>query len=522
MTYVSRLLSSAALAIALAGSAAQAADLTYAISAPVTAVDPHYQNATPNNAALGNIFEALTVIGPDGMVHPSLAKEWRLVDDVTWEFDLVDATFHDGSPFTAADVEFSLLRPATITNSPSSFTIYTRPVKEIQIVDDHKIRVVTNFPYPQFLRDLSRVAVVKKAAVDGASTPDFNSGKVAIGTGPYKFAGYTPDDQLNMTRFDGYWGDKPAWDNVRIRFITDDGARSAALLSGSVDAIENVPTTDLERFKSNPDLVFESAKSMRVVFLFVDSGRDQPPTVMGHDGKPLDKNPLKDVRVRQAISYAINREAIRDRLMSGLAYPTWNIVFEGGEGNIPALDSPVFDANKAKALLAEAGYPDGFQITLATPNNRLINDEQVAQGVAQMLTRVGIKTQVDAMPFTMVNTRGNGGEFAFSMMAWGNTADAAGGIRAMIACKDKDKGMGPVNWGNYCNPKLDEVTMKAMSTMDTDARKGLMAEAAQIVHDDMAIVPLYWQGSTWAARKGIDILPRADEQTRPSSFTPKN
>ncbi len=519
MSYAKRLLSSAAMALVLAGSA-QAADLIYAISAPVTAVDPHYQNATPNNAALSNIFEALTVIGPDGMVEPSLAKSWRLVDDVTWEFDLVDATFHDGTPMTAADVEFSLNRPATITNSPSAFTIYTRPIKEIQVVDDHTIRLVTNFPYPQFLRDLSRVAVVKKDLVDGLGTPDFNSGKGAVGTGPYKFTGYTPDDQLNMTRNDAYWGDKPVWDNVRIRFITDDGARSAALLSGSVDAIENVPTTDLERFKSNADLVFESAKSMRVVFLFVDSGRDQPPTVMGNDGKPLAQNPLKDLRVRQAISYAINRDAIRDRLMSGLAWPTWNIVFDGGEGHVPALDTPVYDADKAKALLAEAGYPDGFQITLATPNNRLINDEQVAQGVAQMLTRVGIKTQVDAMPFTMVNTRGNGGEFAMSMMAWGNTADAAGGIRAMIACKDKDKGMGPVNWGNYCNPKLDEVTMKAMSTMDDAGRAALMAEAAQIVHDDMAIVPLYWQGSTWAARKGIDIQPRADEQTKPSTFLP--
>jgi len=165
---------------------------------------------------------------------------------------------------------------------------------------------------------------------------------------------------------------------------------------------------------------------MRVVFLFVDSDRDQPPTVMGNDGKPLASIPLKDVRVRQAINYAINRDAIRDRLMSGLAWPTNNIVFDGGEGNVGALDNPAFGADKAKALLADAGYPDGFQIALATPSKPLINDEQMAQ----MLTRVGIKTQVDAMPFTMVNTRGNGGEFALSMMAWGNTADAAGGIRA--------------------------------------------------------------------------------------------
>lgn len=519
MSYASRLFASAAMVAALAAGTVRAADLTYAISAPVTAVDPHYQNATPNNAALSNIYEALTMIAPNGMIEPALAKSWKLIDDVTWEFDLVETTFHDGTPFTAADVEYSLKRPATITNSPSAFTIYTRPIKEIQVVDDRTLRLVTNFPYPQFLRDLARVAIVKKDLVEGLGTQDFNSGKAAVGTGPYRFTGYTPDDQLNMARNEAYWGAQPGWDNVRIRFITDDGARSAALLSGSVDAIENVPTTDLERFRSNPDLVFESAKSMRVVFLFVDSGRDQPPGVLGNDGKPLAANPLKDVRVRQAISYAVNREAIRDRLMSGLAYPTWNIVFDGGEGHIPALDSPVFDAAKAKELLAEAGYPDGFQITLATPNNRLINDEQVAQGIAQMLTRAGIRTKVDAMPFTMVNTRGNAGEFALSMMAWGNTADAAGGIRAMIACKDADKGMGPVNWGNYCNPALDEVTLKAMSTMDNAARAGLMAEAAQIVHDDMAIVPLYWQGSTWAARKGIDILPRADEQTRPSSFS---
>jgi len=514
------------LAIAGAGSlffqVAYAADLTYAISAPVTSVDPHYQNATPNTSTLGNIFESLVKNDPSGAVVPGLAVSWEVIDDHTWEFKLAEATFHDGSPLTAEDVQYSLERPALVPNSPSPYTIYTRPIIRTEIVDDHTIRLITENPYPGLIQDLTNLLIVSKSAAESATTQDFNSGKSAVGTGPFSFVSFTPDDRIVMKRNENYWGEAPEWDNVTVRFIPNDGARAAALLSGAVDAIENVPPPDLPRFMNSDQIVFEGAKSRRMVFLFLDSGSDRAPTVTANDGSPLAENPLKDPRVRKAISLAIDRKALSERVLMGLGYPTLNIAFDSGEGYLPELDEVPFDPEQAKGLLAEAGYPEGFRITLATPNNRMLNDEQVAQGIAQMLTQVGIRTEVDAMPFTVVNTRGGKGEFGFSMMGWGSTLDSGTTVRAIIACKNDERGWGPVNWGNYCNPELDELTLKATSTMDSAERRALYEDVSRMVAEDTAIVPLYFQGMTWAARKGIVIEPRADERTTPATFRPAN
>ena len=207
--------------------------------------------------------------------------------------------------------------------------------------------------------------------------------------------------------------------------------------------------------------------------------------------------------------------------MTGLAYPTNNIVTDAMMGFEPGLEAAPYNPTEARKLLAEAGYPNGFSLTLAAPNNRLVNDSKVSQAVAQMLTRIGIKTQVDSMPFSVINTRGSAGEFSLSMMAWGvQTAEASSPIRAMIACPDKDKGWGVVNWGHYCNPAVDAVLTQAVSTMDDTARAALLHQAVTKIIDDVAIVPLYFQATTWAAVQGIQIVPRTDEVTSAESFKP--
>jgi peptide/nickel transport system substrate-binding protein len=511
----------AALAASVILQPAFADDLKVAFSAPATTLDPHFQNASQNIGVSRNIFEALVQMDPDSRIVPGLAESWRRVDDKTWEFKLRRAKFHDGSDLTAEDVAYSLDRPATIPNSPSSFAIYTKSIVEKRIIDPQTIQLVTAQPYPLLLSDLTSIFIVSKKATEGLKSEDFSSGKGVDGTGPYKFVSYTPDDRVTLERFDGYWAGKPSWDNVQIRFIPNDASRLTALLSGDVNAIENVPTPDLEKVKNDPNLTFAAKKSHRVIFLFLDSGRDNPPNVAAHDGKPLDKNPLKDVRVRQAINLAIDRKGIRDRIMQGLAYPTNNLVTEQMQGFIAELEDAPYNPEKARKLLAEAGYPEGFRLTLAAPNNRFINDERVAQAIAQMLTRIGIRTQVDAMPFTVINTRAGKGEFPSSMMGWGaQTAEASSPIRAMIACPDKEKGWGPVNWGNYCNKELDQVLAKAISTLDDAQRETLLKDAVKRVVDDVAIVPLYFQASTWAAKKGIAITPRTDERTSAQSFEP--
>jgi peptide/nickel transport system substrate-binding protein len=509
----------AALFLALGSLAANAQDLTYAISAPITSTDPHFQNATPNNAALGSIFEPLVILTGDGQLVPGLAESWTNVDDLTWEFKLRDVTFHDGSPLTAEDVIYSLERPGNI-ESPAPYTPYTKAITEMEAVDDKTVRLKTATPYPLLTLDLSRVYIVSKAVAEANDTQAMNLGNGVIGTGPYEFVSFTADEQLSLARSDDYWGEAPAWENVQVRVIADDAARTTALLSGGVDAIENVPTPDVERMREEDGINFESGKSQRFVFLFLDSGRDEPPGVLGNDGAPLSENPFKDARVRQAVNLAIDRQAIAERVMMGLAYPSNNIVFDDGEGFIPGLENPPYDPEKAKALLAEAGYSDGFGITIASPNNRMINDEKVVQAIAQMLTRVGIRTEVDAMPFSVIASRGQTGDFGVSMMSWGSTTEASTPIRQMIACKDADKGWGAVNWGNYCNEEADALLTKALATVDTAARTKILEEAVGMLMDDVAIVPLYFQGSTWAAREGIEITPRSDERTSPDMFSP--
>lgn len=498
---------------------ASAQDLTYAISAPITSTDPHYQNATPNNAALGTIFEPLTVLTGEGLIEPGLAESWSNVDDVTWEFKLRDAKFHDGAPVTADDVIYSLERPGVL-QSPAPFTPYTKAITGMEAVDANTVRLSTDAPYPLLPLDLSRVYIIEKAVGEANDTKAMNLGNGVIGTGPYKFVSFTPDEQLSLARNADYWGEPAKWENVQVRVIADDAARTTALLSGGIDAIENVPTPDVERMRNEDGINFASGKSQRFVFLFLDSGRDQPPGVTGLDDAPLAENPLKDVRVRKAINLAINRDAIAERVMMGLAYPSNNIVFDDGEGFVAGLENPPYDPDQAKALLAEAGYGDGFKINIASPNNRMINDEKVVQALAQMLTRVGITTAVDAMPFSVIASRGQKGEFGVSMMSWGSTTEGSTPIRQMLACKDADKGWGAVNWGNYCNEEVDALLAKALSTVDTDARKAVLEEAITKLMDDVAFVPLYFQGSTWAAKDGIAVEPRSDERTSPDMFSP--
>ncbi|MES5099983.1 ABC transporter substrate-binding protein [Agrobacterium sp. BA1120] len=500
----------------------QAADLNLAMSSPATSMDPQFHNANQNVAVLRNIFETLTIMDSDSRITPGLAESWTKIDDVTWEFKLRKAKFHDGSEFTAEDVVWSLKRPATIENSPSSYTIYTRSIIRTEIVDEHTVRLITATPYPLLPADLVSIFMLSKKASDGVKSEQFNSPKYVVGTGPYKFVSYTPDDRVVTTRFDDYWGGKPKWDNVTLRFMPNDGSRMTALLSGDVNAIENVPTPDIPKLKANPDFVFASKKSNRMVFMFLDSGRDTTPGVKAIDGKPLASNPFKDIRVRKAINMAIDRKAINDRLMMGLAYPTNNMATDQMMGYDPELEKVPFDPAAAKKLLAEAGYPDGFRLTLGTPNNRLINDERVAQGIAQMLTRIGIRTDVDAAPFASVNTRGNKGEYSSVMMAWGvQTSEASTGIRMLVACPDKQRGWGVGNWGHYCNPKLNEQLVALTSEMDDQKRNDMLKAAVHTVIDDMAIVPLYFQGSTWAARKDVEIIPRMDERTSAAMFVPK-
>ena len=502
---------------------APAADLSIAIGADVTSIDPHYHNLTPNNNIAEHIFETLVTKDAKSQLKPALAESWRVVDETTWEFKLRRGVkFHDGSDFTADDVVFTMNRVPNVPNSPSSFATYSKQIKEMIVVDPYTIRFKTPAPYPLMPTDMGTIFIVSARAAKGASTEDFNSGKAAVGTGPFKFVRFAKGDRIELARNDAYWGPKAAWDKVAFRLIPSDPSRVAALLARDVAAIENVPTADLARIAKNPELSVYRTVSNRLMYLHIDSDRDKSPFVTDKAGKALDRNPLKDARVRRAMSRAINRQALVDRVMEGAAVATGQLMPEGMFGYTPTLKPDPFDPDGARKLLAEAGYPDGFGVTLHAPNNRYVNDEQVAQAIAQMLTRIGIQTRVDAMPAAVFFTRGTKLEFSLLLAGWGaDTAEASSPLKALLATFSREKGMGQANRGRYSNPKMDAALEQALFTVDDSKRLKLFQEATDIAIRDMGIIPLYHQVNLWGTRKGVGYTPRTDERTLAHEFRPQ-
>lgn len=515
----------AAIAVALLAFATTtpAQDLSIALGADVTSMDPHFHNLTPNNNVGNHVFETLVGKNARGQLTPALAESWRAIDDRTWEFRLRKGVkFHDGSDFTAADVAFSLDRVPTVPNSPSPFTTYSKQITEKFIVDPLTIRLRTATPYPLMPNDMGTIMIVSSRAAKGATTEDFNTGKAAVGTGPYRFVRWQKGDRIELARHDGYWGAKSPWEKVTLRIITADPTRVAALLAGDVRAIENVPTSDLARVSKSADLSVYRVVSHRVMYLHIDSARDKSPFVTDKAGRPLDRNPLKDLRVRRAISKAINRQALVDRVMEGAARATGQLMPEGMFGYHPGLKPEAFDPDGARKLLAEAGYPDGFGLTLHAPNNRYVNDEQVAQAIAQMLARVGIATRVDAMPSAVYFTRANKLEFSLLLVGWGSdTAEASSPLKALLATFDRDKGMGQANRGRFSSAKLDATLDQALATVDDPKREKLLQLATEIGMNELGILSLYHQENIWATRRGIVYTPRADERTFAHEFRPQ-
>jgi peptide/nickel transport system substrate-binding protein len=485
-------------------------------------MDPQFHNLGANLSIAQNIFDTLVRMDPDSRILPGLADSWKLLDDHTWEFHLrPGVTFHDGAKLTAEDVIFSLGRPVTLVNSPAGFAIYTRAIASKTAIDDSTLRIATNGPYPLLLSDLTTIFILRKAVAEGLATEDFARGKGMDGTGPYRFISYQHDDRVDLARNDQAWIGKPAWDRVTVRFLTNSTARLAALLSGDVDAIEGVPASDLASVKQNPGLVFAQKVSARLVYLYVDSGREDTPQVTAKDGTKLSKNPLSDERVRHALSLAINRAAIAGPLMAGLGYPTGNVVPETFFGYDPTLPVPSYDPEAARKLLAEAGYPDGFAITINGPNDRLVNDAQIVQAVAQMLTRIGIVTKVETSPMSSYAPRGAKGEFSFGLIGFAaQTGEASAFLRAIVACHDTKIGGGLYNWSHYCNRDMDDYLTRALGTVDDTARLILLRQATHLAMTTEAIIPLHFQATTWAAHSGIAIEPRTDERTVAASFRP--
>jgi peptide/nickel transport system substrate-binding protein len=500
---------------------AVAADLTIGIGADVTAIDPHYHNVTPNNNVAAHIFDYLVLRDERQKPIPGLAESWHTVDPLTWEFKLRKGVkFHDGSEFTAADVVASIERVPVVPNSPSPFTAYTKQIKEMTVVDPYTVRFRTSAPYPLMPTDMTQVAIISAKAAK-ASTEDFNSGKAAIGTGPYKLLRYVKGDRIELSRNDAYWGGKTPWEKVTLRLLPNDASRVAALLAGDVQAIEYVPTSDVARIRADKRMNVYKIIADRLIYLHLDSDRDVSPYVTDKEGKPLPKNPLKDPRVRKAISKGINRAAIVDKVMEGEAVAAGQLLADGMFGTTKNLKVEPYDPAGAKRMLAEADYPDGFGLTIHAPNNRYVNDAKIAQAVAQMLARIGIATRVEAMPSATYFPQATDLKFSFMLLGWSSgTGEASSPLKALLATYNRDKGFGTANRGRYSKAKVDALLEQALATVDDPKREALLQRATEIAIDDTGIIPLHFQVNLWATRNGITYVPRTDENTLAHKFRP--
>jgi peptide/nickel transport system substrate-binding protein len=509
------LLLAAAACLALAAPATAQRTLTIGAQTPPSALDPHYHNTQQNTQVARLIFEPLFELDTKYQFQPRLARSMRMVDELTWEVKLnTAARFHDGTPFEPEDVAYTFARVPTVPNSPALFTPAVRSIASIEVVDRETIRLHTREPNPLMRFDMaSPVILSHRIHGESATTADFNSGKLMVGTGPYRFVNWQHGERIELARNEQWYGPAEPWDRVVYRYIPNPGARSAALLAGEVDLIDYVPVQDVPRLQQDRRFALFQVDSLTFVYLFPDSMRDTTPFVTDKQGKPLERNPLADRRVRWALALAIPRQPIAERLYLGMASPIDQFASPVAEHRLEGLEPLPHDPARARALLAEAGYPNGFRLTIHGPNGHFINDDNLLQALAQAFTRIGVETRVEALPPPTLFTRATNREFSL-FMTYFTSGLTLNPLRQVVMTRDADLGYGPFNRQRYSNPEMDRPLALALTTMDEARRKQLTQQAARALYDDMGVIPIINLRNSWAGRRD-----RVVYDPSPSNFT---
>jgi len=499
---------------------AMAEDLSIGFADPLSSLDPQLNNHAGDRSVALHFWDLL-VENKWNKLQPGLALSWKPLDDKTWEFKLrPNVKWQDGQPFTADDLIYSYTRARNVPGSVATYAGYLRTIESMEAPDPLTFIVKTKAPNPDLPLNLASIHVVSKHVSEKSATEDYNSGKAMVGTGPYKFVSYTPGDRVIMKRNDDYWGEKQVWENVNYRYINNAASRTAALLAGDVDVIDKVSVSDLAKLKQAPNVSVYPYDGLRVMLLQPSFNSAPNPYITDNAGKPLPKNPLLDVKVREALNLAINRKAIVDRILQDAATEANQWMPKDTFGYNPDIKDIPYDAKKAKELLAEAGYPDGFNLTMHVPNDRYPQGPETAQAVAQFWTRIGVKTKVEVMPWAVYSSRARKNEYAMTMLAWGNgTGEASYALVNILATVSPEKGLGASNWGYYSNPKVDAELVKATSEFDVAKREAILRDSVKIVSDDVGIIPLYHYKNIWAARKGLKVTPMTSDRTAAQMVT---
>lgn len=522
-------LSLAALAFGTALSLAApgfAQTLTIGVRAGPESVDPHFTSTGTHAETLKHVFDTLVWAGDELQLEPRLALSWKPVGETAWEFKLRQGVvFHDGSAFTAEDVKFSIERSRQI-KGPSPVSVYVRRVKEVTIIDPYTLRVETDGPAPTLPNDFVRLFIVSSKAAKElltaeAANPAFNSGKAAIGTGPYKFVSWTPRSELVLERFDGFWGEKEPWQRVVRKEIPNDASRVAQLKAGQVDLIARAPLSDVTSLGRDPKLAVTKTDTIYLFNVDFDF-REKSPQVFARDGSPLPKNPFLDPRVREAFDLAIDRQALAEIAMEGFGKPVGQLVTPNIFGFNRDLPITRPDAARARQLLGEAGFPNGFRVTLSFTTDRLPGDKEVGAAVVQMLARVGIDAVSNGQPTTILFPARQRGEYSLTLYGWStSTGEAHYTLAALTHTADIARGLGGYNVTGYSNAELDRLIDAAGVELDEAKRRNLLEQAGALIGKDRPRLPLVLIGTAWASQKAkVTIMPRVDEDTLAMNIRP--
>jgi peptide/nickel transport system substrate-binding protein len=501
------------IALAAASALCSAVTLKVANVGDPVSMDPHSLNETMQLSFTGNIYEPLVARDRNLALVPGLAMSWRRQQPTKWLFTLrKDVSFHDGTPLTADDVVFSFSRARS---EGSDLLSMVSAIKEVRKVDELSVEIETNAPFSILPDVITQVYIMSRRwceqnkaerPVDRRKGVENTASFKANGTGPFRLKERQPGTRTVLIRNASYWGKVDGnVDEVVFTPIAADATRVAAILSGEIDLMEPAPLQDIERLKADPKLKVLQGPEMRTVFLGMDQKRDQ---LLHSDVKG--RNPFKDKRVRQAFYQAIDVETIKARVMRGAATPTALMVAPGVRGFDAALNKRLpYDPEAAKKLLAEAGYPNGFEVGLNCPNDRYVNDSAVCQAVAANLARVGVKVNLMVESKTTYFPKVLRRDTSFYLLAWTpNTYDAHNVLVSLIATPGGSQGQ--FNLGHYSNPKLDELIARVQSEINPEARQAAIHEAFRLHQDDVGHIPLHQQALAWVAKKNIELAQPAD------------
>src|SRR5579871_3078406 len=510
--------------VAFSVSPASSQVLRYANQGELKSLDPYTLKETTTIAHHAHVYEGLIGRDKDLKIIPALAESWETLDPLHWRFHLRKGVkFHNGDPFTADDVLFSADR---VRANGSNFLSNVPPDAKFVKVDDDTVDVMLSSPNPILISQWDGWYIMDKkwcqehdevAPTPASATTPSYAALHENGTGPFTIESHQPGVKTVFKAFPGWWG-KPEHNLKEIDFtpIASDATRVAALLSGEVDVVEPVPIQDIQRVNSSGVATVMNAPELRTIFLGMDQSRDE---LLYSNVKG--KNPFKDVRVREAFYKAIDVDLIKSRVMRGLSTPSALMVAPQLFPLSKDFVRPKADPEAAKKLMVEAGYPDGFEVTMDCPNDRYINDADICQAVVGMLARVGVKVDLLAQPKQMYFAKvlkPGGYKTSFYLLGWTpGTLDSHNVMHDIMGCRDdsKDPTRGETNLGGYCNREFDALADQVLQESDVDKRNLLIKQAFEIAIKDYAYIPLHQQSLAWGVSKKLTVVQTATNMVLP-------